>query len=84
MLTYMASCGSTTCDKFDASGAQWFKVDQAGKKSDGSTWVQQDISEFFRYRPYLSRYSLSTISARPNLFDDAPGPHRPRRLSHQA
>ncbi|OJT10798.1 Endoglucanase-7 [Trametes pubescens] len=43
MLTYMASCGSTTCDKFDASGAQWFKVDQAGKKSDGSTWVQQDI-----------------------------------------
>ncbi|KAI0370656.1 hypothetical protein BV20DRAFT_966145 [Pilatotrama ljubarskyi] len=43
MLTYMASCGITTCDKFDASGAQWFKVDQAGKKSDGSTWVQKDI-----------------------------------------
>ncbi|KAL7278180.1 hypothetical protein ACG7TL_008153 [Trametes sanguinea] len=28
---------------FDASGAKWFKVDEAGKKSDGSTWVQQDI-----------------------------------------
>ncbi|KAI0631525.1 glycosyl hydrolase family 61-domain-containing protein [Trametes polyzona] len=45
MITYMASCGSTTCDKFDASGAKWFKVDQAGKKSDGSTWFQQDIMD---------------------------------------
>ncbi|KAI0759233.1 glycosyl hydrolase family 61-domain-containing protein [Trametes elegans] len=43
MLTYMASCGSTTCDKFDASNAQWFKVDEVAKKDDGSTWVQQDI-----------------------------------------
>ncbi|KAI0327461.1 hypothetical protein GY45DRAFT_1257053 [Cubamyces sp. BRFM 1775] len=43
MLTYMAACEGTTCDKFDASGAKWFKVDQAGKKSDGSTWVQQDV-----------------------------------------
>ncbi|RPD53086.1 hypothetical protein L226DRAFT_473662 [Lentinus tigrinus ALCF2SS1-7] len=43
MLTYMASCGDTTCDKFDASNAQWFKVDEVGKKSDGSAWVQQDI-----------------------------------------
>ncbi|KAH9847102.1 glycosyl hydrolase family 61-domain-containing protein [Lenzites betulinus] len=43
MLTYMAACEGTTCDKFNASGAQWFKVDQVGKKSDGSTWVQQDI-----------------------------------------
>ncbi|CDO73875.1 hypothetical protein BN946_scf185016.g32 [Trametes cinnabarina] len=43
MLTYMASCEGTTCDQFDASGAKWFKIDEAGKKSDGSTWVQQDI-----------------------------------------
>ncbi|KAI9058961.1 lytic polysaccharide monooxygenase [Trametes sanguinea] len=43
MLTYMASCEGTTCDQFDASGAKWFKVDEAGKKSDGSTWIQQDI-----------------------------------------
>lgn len=56
MLTYMASCGSTTCDKFDASGAQWFKVDQVGKKSDGSAWVQQDISKCYRYRLDFPRY----------------------------
>ncbi|KAI8995251.1 glycosyl hydrolase family 61-domain-containing protein [Trametes punicea] len=43
LMTYMASCEGTTCDQFDASGAKWFKVAQAGKKSDGSTWVQQDI-----------------------------------------
>ncbi|KAF8186229.1 glycoside hydrolase family 61 protein [Pholiota molesta] len=41
MLTYMASCGSTTCDKFDASNAKWFKISQDGKEpSDDSTWIQ--------------------------------------------
>ncbi|PSR83810.1 hypothetical protein PHLCEN_2v5624 [Hermanssonia centrifuga] len=44
LMTYMASCGSTTCDQFDASGAKWFKIDQLGLKSDGSTWNQADIS----------------------------------------
>ncbi|RPD56323.1 hypothetical protein L226DRAFT_469284 [Lentinus tigrinus ALCF2SS1-7] len=44
LMTYMASCGSTTCDKFDSTDAQWFKIDQAGKKAnDDSTWVQADI-----------------------------------------
>ncbi|KAI0710963.1 glycosyl hydrolase family 61-domain-containing protein [Earliella scabrosa] len=43
MLTYMASCEGTTCDKYDASGAKWFKIDEAGKKSDGSGWVQADL-----------------------------------------
>jgi hypothetical protein len=44
LMTYMASCGSTTCDKFDASNAQWFKIAEAGKKpGNDSTWVQQDI-----------------------------------------
>lgn len=26
MLTYLASCGSETCDKFNSSSAKWFKV----------------------------------------------------------
>ncbi|KAI0353258.1 hypothetical protein OH77DRAFT_1484071 [Trametes cingulata] len=44
LMTYLASCGSTTCDKFNGSDAQWFKIDQAGKKpNDDSQWVQQDI-----------------------------------------
>lgn len=43
-MTYMASCGDTTCDKFNGSSAQWFKIDEAGKKTDDpSQWVQQDI-----------------------------------------
>ena len=44
LMTYMASCGSTSCDKFDSLDAEWFKIDQAGKK-DADTWIQQDISE---------------------------------------
>ncbi|KAI0762314.1 glycosyl hydrolase family 61-domain-containing protein [Fomes fomentarius] len=44
LMTYMASCGSTTCDKFDERDAQWFKIDEAGKKpNDDSTWIQADI-----------------------------------------
>ena len=45
-MTYMASCGSTPCDQFDPGNgnAKWFKIDQLGKKPDGSTWYQADIS----------------------------------------
>jgi hypothetical protein len=43
MLTYMASCGSTTCDKFDARTARWFKIQQVGRSSPGGNWAQQDL-----------------------------------------
>lgn len=39
MLTYMASCGDQTCDKFDSTTAKWFKVQQVGQDSDGK-WAQ--------------------------------------------
>jgi len=42
MLTYMANCGQTTCDKFDPANAQWFKIDQKARKQDGN-WFQQDL-----------------------------------------
>ncbi|KAH8111152.1 glycosyl hydrolase family 61-domain-containing protein [Phellopilus nigrolimitatus] len=42
LMTYLSTCGNTTCDQFDAINAQWFKIDEAGKKDDGN-WVQQDI-----------------------------------------
>ncbi|KAF8898030.1 glycosyl hydrolase family 61-domain-containing protein [Gymnopilus junonius] len=42
MLTYMANCGATTCDKFDISQAKWFKVQQVGRKND-TTWFQADL-----------------------------------------
>jgi hypothetical protein len=31
-MTYMATCDSSTCDKFNDSTAKWFKIDQIGKK----------------------------------------------------
>ncbi|TFK32291.1 glycosyl hydrolase family 61-domain-containing protein [Crucibulum laeve] len=44
MLTYLANCGDVTCDKFDTSNAKWFKIDQVGRKSQGSAdWVQADL-----------------------------------------
>ncbi|KAG6895561.1 hypothetical protein C0992_000609 [Termitomyces sp. T32_za158] len=44
LMTYMASCGSTTCDKFDSTQAKWFKIDQQGRKDDGSgDWIQADV-----------------------------------------
>jgi len=42
-MTYMALCDTSTCDKFNGSTAKWFKIDEIGKKSDGSTWYQQDV-----------------------------------------
>jgi hypothetical protein len=41
-LTYMASCGAVSCDKFDSSQAKWFKISQEGRKANGQ-WAQQDI-----------------------------------------
>ncbi|KAH9475799.1 Cellulose-growth-specific protein [Psilocybe cubensis] len=43
MLTYMANCGQTTCDKFDISQAKWFKIDQVGRKPGSSDWAQVDL-----------------------------------------
>ncbi|KAI5115985.1 hypothetical protein M0805_004642 [Coniferiporia weirii] len=42
LMTYLSTCGNTTCDQFDAINAKWFKIDEAGKKKDG-TWFQQDL-----------------------------------------
>ncbi|KAJ3495920.1 hypothetical protein NLJ89_g10554 [Agrocybe chaxingu] len=49
MLTYLASCGSQTCDDFDAGSAKWFKIQQVGRKSPGGPWAQQDISAYTAY-----------------------------------
>ncbi|KAJ6508790.1 glycoside hydrolase family 61 protein [Mycena sanguinolenta] len=38
MLTYLASCGSTPCNEFDASNAMWFKIQQVGRDTNG--WAQ--------------------------------------------
>ena len=32
-MTYMASCGNTPCNEFDPTGAEWFKIDELGKKN---------------------------------------------------
>lgn len=45
-MTYMALCDTSTCDKFNGSTAKWFKIDQIGRMSDGSTWYQQQVSAY--------------------------------------
>lgn len=56
LMTYMAAC-DTTCDKFDAATAKWFKIDESGRKSNGD-WTQQDISA---YTPITSPSSHLTL-----------------------
>ncbi|KAH9919760.1 uncharacterized protein BXZ73DRAFT_2000, partial [Epithele typhae] len=46
LMIRMASCGDGTCNRLDPTNAQGFKIDQVGKKSDGKTLVQADISAF--------------------------------------
>ncbi|KAG6816724.1 hypothetical protein H0H87_003584 [Tephrocybe sp. NHM501043] len=43
MITYMASCGTSSCADFDSTQAKWFKIDQQGIKADKSAWVQADV-----------------------------------------
>ncbi|KAK0458273.1 glycosyl hydrolase family 61-domain-containing protein [Desarmillaria tabescens] len=38
MMTYMTNCGDSSCADFDPTGAEWFKIEEAGK-TDG-TWAQ--------------------------------------------
>ncbi|KAI0364632.1 hypothetical protein BV20DRAFT_1057053 [Pilatotrama ljubarskyi] len=48
IMTYMALCEGTTCDKFNASQAEWFKIAQAGVKDSGSgmpVWYMNDLNE---------------------------------------
>lgn len=45
ILFYMASCGSTSCDQFDPSGAKWFKISQQGlRENSPSSWYMEDIA----------------------------------------
>lgn len=44
MLTYMTSCGSTSCAQYNSPTAKWFKIQQIGRKTDGSgQWAQADL-----------------------------------------
>jgi len=43
VLTYLANCGSTTCDQFDITQAKWFKIQQLGMK-DANSWYLADIA----------------------------------------
>lgn len=52
VMTYMASCGSTTCDQFDPTNAKWFKLDQNGQQSDG-TWLQKAFQQRQAYEMTL-------------------------------
>ncbi|TFY76507.1 hypothetical protein EWM64_g7505, partial [Hericium alpestre] len=46
LMTYMARCQGT-CDTFNGTGAQWFKIDELGQKpnSNGVKWFQADVQQ---------------------------------------
>ena len=62
MLTYMASCGSTTCDKFNAANAKWFKIQQIGRKNGNGDWAQADLSMSFFSISCLIIYSFFSVT----------------------
>lgn len=44
VMTYMASCGTGGCASFNSSHAEFFKINELGKKADGSTWFMSDLN----------------------------------------
>ncbi|KAF8505424.1 glycosyl hydrolase family 61-domain-containing protein [Russula emetica] len=70
IMTYMGACDTSTCDKFNGSTAKWFKIDQIGKKSDGNTWYQADISAYHSplscsRTPYQHAKTRHTVNGSP-------------------
>ncbi|KAI0764155.1 glycoside hydrolase [Trametes elegans] len=46
ILTYMALCEGVPCDRFNASGAKWFKTDEVGLKPGSHTeWYLADLAK---------------------------------------
>jgi hypothetical protein len=74
MLTYMASCGSTTCDKFDDSQAKWFKISQDGRETTGQkNWMQQELSECLFHSLFTAHHLSFPFPTRTSILY----PHRP-------
>ncbi|KAJ6573452.1 glycosyl hydrolase family 61-domain-containing protein [Mycena vulgaris] len=44
MMTYLASCGSTSCAQFDATKAKWFKISEQGQDASGN-WAQAKLDD---------------------------------------
>ncbi|PBK88971.1 hypothetical protein ARMGADRAFT_1084075 [Armillaria gallica] len=38
-MTYLTNCGDQSCAEYDPKGAEWFKIEEAGRTADG-TWAQ--------------------------------------------
>ena len=53
-MTYMASCGNTTCDQYDSTNAEWFKIEETGLEPGNITWYQQNISTSFALNAFIS------------------------------
>ncbi|KAJ3986403.1 glycosyl hydrolase family 61-domain-containing protein [Lentinula detonsa] len=47
MLTYMTSCGSSSCTTYNSSSSKWFKIQQVARISTGGPWAQEAVMEGF-------------------------------------
>ncbi|KAJ3826202.1 glycoside hydrolase family 61 protein [Lentinula raphanica] len=47
MLTYMTSCGSSSCTTYNSSTSKWFKIQQVARISSGGPWAQEAVMEGF-------------------------------------
>lgn len=43
IMTYMAQCVNTTCDQYNSTNAEWFKIEETGLRPGNMVWYQQNI-----------------------------------------
>ncbi|OJA12835.1 hypothetical protein AZE42_04241 [Rhizopogon vesiculosus] len=43
IMTYMAQCVGTTCDQYNSTNAEWFKIEETGLQPGDMVWYQQNI-----------------------------------------
>jgi len=53
IMTYMAQCIDTTCDQYNSTNAEWFKIEETGLQPGNTTWYQENISTFIHSRRFF-------------------------------
>lgn len=53
IMTYMAQCVNTTCDQYNSTNAEWFKIEETGLQPGNMVWYQQNISTSIHSRHFF-------------------------------
>jgi hypothetical protein len=66
IMTYMAQCVGTTCDKYNSTTAEWFKIEETGLEPGDMVWYQQNISASISPHIFSLLTALGAVNGGPS------------------